>query len=55
MPAICRNKALYVAVGVLNKFIMARNFVLDTMIKSSDVGGATGGIGGVAGGSVKVA
>ena len=55
MSVICRNRALCVAVSVLNKFIMAQNSMPDTVIKSSDVGGAVGGIGDVAGGSVEVA
>ena len=48
-------RALCVAVSVLNNSTMARNFMPDTVIKSSDVGGAAGGTGGVAGGSVEVA
>ena len=55
MFAICRNRALYVAVSVLNNSTMARNSVPNMVIKSSDVGGAVGGTGGVAGGSVEVA
>ena len=52
MSAICRNRALCVAVNVLNSCIMARNSMPDTVIKFSDVGGVAGGTGGVAGGSV---
>ena len=55
MSTICRNRALCVAVSVLNKFIMVRNSVPDIVIKSSNVGSVAGGTGGVAGGSVKVA
>ena len=55
MFAICRNKAFYVAVSVLNNYTMARNSEPDTVTKSSDVGAAAGGTGGVAGGSVEVA
>ena len=55
MSVICWNRALCIAVSVLNKFIMAQNSMPDTVIKSSDVGGVVGGIGGVAGRSVKAA
>ena len=55
MSAICWNRALCIVVSVLNNSIMARNSEPDTVIKSSNVGGATGGTGGVTGGSVEVA
>ena len=55
MSAICRNRTLCVAVSVLNKCIMARNSIADMLIGASDVGGAAGGTGYVAGGSVEVA
>ena len=55
MSTICRNRALCVAVSVLNNSTMARNSEPDTVTKSSDVGAAAGGTGGVAGGSVEVA
>ena len=55
MSAICRNKALCVVVSVWNKCTMARNSVADMVMEASDVGGAVGGIGGIAGGSVEVA
>ena len=55
MFAICRNKALCVAVSVLNNCIMARNSVANMVIGASDVGGAAGGIGDVTRGSVEVA
>ena len=55
MFAIYWNRALCVAVNILNKSTMARNSEPDTVIKSSDVGGAVGGIGGVVGRSVEVA
>ena len=55
MSTICRNKALCIAVSVSNKFIMARNSVIDMVIGASDVGDAVGGIGDVAGGSIEVA
>lgn len=55
MSLICRNRALCVAVSVLNNYIMARNSVAVMVIGASDVGGAVGGIGDVAGGSVEVA
>ena len=55
MSAICRNRALCVAVNVLNNCIMAQNSVPDTVINSSDVGGVAGGTGGVAGGLVEAA
>ena len=55
MSLICRNRTLCIAVSVLNNCIMARNFVAVMVIGASDVGGAVGGIGDVAGGSVEVA
>ena len=55
MFVIYRNRALCVMVNVLNKCIMARNSVANMVIRASDVGGAVGGIGDVAGGSVEVA
>ena len=55
MSAIYQTRALCVVVSVLNKCTMARNSVPDTVIKSSDVGGAGGGVEGVARGSVEVA
>ena len=55
MSLICRNRALCVAVSVLNNYIMARNSVAVMVIGASDVGGAVGGIGDVVGGSVEVA
>ena len=55
MFAICRNKAFYVAVSVLNNYTMARNFEPNAMIKSSDVSGVAGRTGGVVGGSIEVA
>ena len=54
MSTICRNKALCIAVSVSNKFIMARNSVIDMVIGASDVGDAVGGTRGVVGGSIKV-
>ena len=54
MSLICRNRTLCIAVSVLNNCIMARNFVAVMVIGASDVGGAVGGIGDVAGGSVEV-
>ena len=55
MFAIFQNRALSIAVSVLNNCTMARNIEPDTMIKSSDVRGATGGTGSVVGGSIEVA
>ena len=55
MSTICRNRALCVVVSVLNKCIMARNFVADMVIKASDVEGAASGTEGVAGGLVEIA
>ena len=55
MSAICRNRALCIAVNVLNNCIMARNFVAVMVIGASDVGGAVGGTRDVAEGSVEVA
>ena len=55
MFVIYRNRALCVMVNVLNKCIMARNSVANMVIRASDVGGAVGGIGDVAGGSIEVA
>ena len=55
MSAIYQTRALCVVVSVLNKCTMARNSVVDVVIEASDVGGAAGGTGGVAEGSVEVA
>ena len=55
MSFICQNRALCVAVSVLNNCIMARNSVAVMVIRASNVGGAIGGIGDVAGGLVDVA
>ena len=55
MSTICQNRALCIVVSVLNKFIMAWNFVADMVIGASNVGGATGGTEGVVGGSIEVA
>ena len=55
MSARCRDRALCVAVSVLNKCTMARNSVANMVIEASDIGGAAGGTRGVAGGSAEVA
>ena len=55
MSAICWNRSLCIAVSVLNNYTMARNFVPDTVIKCSDIGGAAGGTRDIAGGSIEVA
>ena len=55
MSAICRNRALCLVVSVLNKCTMARNSMANMVIEASDVGGAAGGTGDVARGSVEVA
>ena len=55
MSAICRNRALCLVVSVFNKCTMARNSMADMVIEASDVGGAAGGTGDVARGSVEVA
>ena len=55
MCAICWNRALCVAVSVLNKYTMAQNSMADMVIEASDVGGAVSGTRGVVGGSIKVA
>ena len=54
MSVICRNRALCVAVSVLNKCTMTRNSMADMVIEASDVGGAAGGTGDIVGGSVEV-
>ena len=54
MFAIFRNRALCVAVSVLNKCIMARNSMANMVIGASNVGGAAGGIGDVGGGLIEV-
>ena len=55
MYLICQNRASCVVLSVLNNNTMPQNSELDMVIKSCDGGGATGGIGGVAEGSVKAA
>ena len=55
MSLIFRNRVSCVALSVLNNNTMPRNSEPDMVIKSCDGGGATGGIGGVAEGSVKAA
>ena len=49
MFAIFQNRALSIAVSVLNNYTMARNFEPNAMIKSSDVSGVAGRTGGVVG------
>ena len=55
MSARCRDRALCVAVSVLKKCTMARNYVANMVIEASDIRGAAGGTRGVAGGSAEVA